>query len=546
MDSTVTGLAVALLCFASAFAWWGGGCFARLERAVDLLARRPRLAIALVGILSFAISALVSLLVRMPQPGIHDEFSYLLAADTFAHGRLTNPPHPLWVHFESMHIIQQPSYASKYPPAQGLMLAAGQVLTGYPIVGAWLSTALAAAALCWMCFAWLPPRWAVLGGFLGVIHPLLLTWSQSFWGGTVAACGGALALGAFRRIVQGPAARDALWLGVGLAILANSRPYEGFVLGLILAGGLVIWLWCGRHPGLFVVFRRLVIPTSAVLVAAAALMGCYNYRVTGDPLMMPYSVHEEAYCITPIFLWQKPRPEPAYRHQGIRDFFTGWAFDFYRRQQTLRGWLFDELRKGNTLCKWYLWYYVMILPLLVVPAALRQDHWLQATVLGCALFAASLLPLTWTLQPHYAAPVLGLFLLLSVQAIRHLWKWQWHGRLAGRYATRLLAVFCAGTFLLFCAHHARHDEGNSVRARMIQDLTRAGGNHLIVVRYGPRHSPHDEWVYNVADINHSRVVWAREMDAAQNRKLLKYFSGRQIWLLKPDVKPQTLVPFSPE
>ena len=133
---------------------------------------------------------------------MQDEFSYLLASDTFAHGRLTNPTPPQWHHFEAFHVLLQPTYMTKYGAGPPLFMAFGQRFLGTPRVGVMLSMALAAASLCWMLQAYLPAEWALLGALLAVVR---ISWfsyfGNAYWGGSVAMLGGCLLLGASGRLV---------------------------------------------------------------------------------------------------------------------------------------------------------------------------------------------------------------------------------------------------------------------------------------------------------------------------------------------------------
>src|SRR6266568_5543198 len=143
--------------------------FDRLEHTLSHLAEKRRLSVAVVGFAALLLRIALLPVLHVPEPIVHDEFGYLLIANTFSHGRVTNPTHPMWVHFETFSVIQKPTYQCYTPVAQGLILAAGQIIAGHPFWGVWLSAGLMCSAICWMLQGWLSAGWALLGGFLAVL-----------------------------------------------------------------------------------------------------------------------------------------------------------------------------------------------------------------------------------------------------------------------------------------------------------------------------------------------------------------------------------------
>ncbi len=518
--------------------------------ALARLSRRKRLSALLVGVSVIAIRVALIPILGIPQPRFNDEFSYLLAADTFAHGKLTNPTHPMWIHFESFHIIERPTYMSMYPPAQGLALAVGELM-GHPWIGQILVTALMCSALCWMLQGWLPPPWALLGAALAVLRLGLLSyWMNTYWCASVAALGGALVLGAWPRLRRRLRIRDAVLMGVGLAILANSRPYEGLVFSLPIAVAMLWWLLGKRRPAFRLSLARIVLPLFAVLALCALATGYYYYRVSGNPFRMTYQVNRETYATAPYFIWQTPRPEPVYHHEVMRDFYR-WELGEFEKNRTFSGYL---SRAEDKLVSWWQFYLgpLLTLPLLAFPRVVLQRK-MRLPLLICAAMLAGFSVQTWTL-PHYFSPATGALYILLAQGMRHLRRWRLmrdpRRRAFGQALVRAIPTLACAMILLRVAAVLTHTRiepawprGNLERAALLHQLQQLPGQQLVIVGYGQHHNVDHEWVYNDADIDRSRVVWARDMGKDDNRELLRYFKDRRFWRIDGDSSPPRLEPY---
>lgn len=116
----LTEFGLTAIAVGAAFIWphLGAGFFERMERSFTRLSRRSGLSIYL-GVTVVVLRLALLPWFPIPLPFVPDDFSFLLACETFAHGHLTNPTPAMWTHFESVHIDMLPTYQSMYFRARG-------------------------------------------------------------------------------------------------------------------------------------------------------------------------------------------------------------------------------------------------------------------------------------------------------------------------------------------------------------------------------------------------------------------------------------------
>jgi hypothetical protein len=501
-----------------------------------ILARNHR-AVLVVIITALLGRAYLLPILGIPLPRINDEYSYLVMADTFAHHRLANPTPRAWPHFEMMHENMLPTFHSKFPVSQGLALAFGQILFHLPWIGVYLSTALLCGAICWSLQAFVPPAWAFFAGMFAVFRLALLSyWMNSYYGGSLAALGGAIALGALARLFEPsatPRRRIALAVAFALAILliATSRPYEGLAFSLPLLA-----YFCYRiaaSPGPAKGQRAVVFGAVAGIgLAGLFAQGYYDRQTTGDPLLLPYALHERVYATMPLFIWQRPKPAITPHDPVFAKYYE--ILDIgYREMQTPAGYL--KIEAPRFLLHWFFYAGVA----LTFPALIGLLLCLKTPRVRLAFFALLFIMLALLLSvhsmPHYFSTATVVVYLFADAGLDYMWNRRRDGERAFVIAVCLTAILAplarqTGSTALF-AQFAFRDTHREVAQRLDSEP----GKHLILVTYDlERHSPFNEIVHNTADFDSQKIIWARAKGGANDADLCQAYPGRRFWSLYTD------------
>lgn len=528
------------------------------QRRFTSFAASTKWCMALLFVLPIALRLLLLPNHPVPIPDIYDEFSHLLLADTLLHLRLANPPHALHQFFETFFVLQQPTYSSIYSLGQASMLALGRLLSGFAWTGVLISVGLLCGLCYWMLRAWIAPEWALAGGLLAVIEfgPLNL-WTNCYWGGALPAAAGCLVFGALPRLGQSWRKRDAALLGLGASIHCITRQFESTLLFLCI---LLFFVPLFRRRDELKKLGRRIPYAIATAVPFLILILLQNKAVTHNWLELPEQLSQYQYGVPTSLTFQPvPVPHIPLTPQQQLD---------YKAQMLGHGLEPDSLSRFLLRLEFRVRYYrFFFLPALYIGLVAFLfafgDPRLLYIVGVLAIFAlgTNLFPY---LLPHYLAAVTCLFVLLAIIGLERLSRSHIHKFAAGAEATKIVALICIAHFLLWYGSHLfenaamaddfqPYETWDSInhgdphgRFAINQQLAAIPGKLVVLVQYSPHHIFQNEWVWNAADIDASRVIWARDLGPTENRKLKAHYPDRQFLALQPDLQPPKLERYSSE
>ena len=358
-------------------------------------------------------------------------------------------------------------------------------------------------------------------------------------------------LGELERFRKRRSSVDAIAMGLSAGLLVNTRPFEG----TLFCGAVFAVATFRARKALWerATVTRQLLPLGVVLAGVAGWMMYYNHQTTGSCWLSAYVAGYRTYTEAPALLWQAPRQGLHYNHPVMEALYAGWEMDHYRQ------WLSWGGAVKETGAKLLMFWAFFLRPALTIPAAVflwrNRRRWKRGLTLVAGAAVLGMLVETW-FNPHYIAQMAGLVILVTILGLQELRRMG----PAGLFLSRTLPCLAAVTVAVVvspCVFSMRFggqrqagwyltDAGLPERARVVEGLKRQMGKHLVFVRYAPDHFCHVEWVWNEADLDGARIVWARDLGPESDARLARDFPGRSVWLVEPDMKAPAARPYQPQ
>jgi len=263
---------------------------------------------------------------------------------------------------------------------------------------------------------------------------------------------------------------------------------------------------------------------------------------------MPYQVNRDTFAVARYFVWQDVKHQPVYHHQVMHDFYLDREMPPSLEARSLGGFFIAALIKLGRLWLFYIGP-ALTIPLFFLPWIFRDRRIKWLLIAGAVSLVGSALIVFF--MAHYAAPMAAVIIAVVVQGMRHMRVCRYEGKATGLFLVRALVVVCVLIVplevrtLATPASQGTWESLGTARAKVLAQLDALPDRQLVLVRYKPQHDTMAEWVYNRANIDSSKVVWAREMSAADNEELFRYFEDRHVWLLEADETPPKLTTYLP-
>jgi hypothetical protein len=358
-----------------------------------------------------------------------------------------------------------------------------------------------------------------------------------------------LVFGALPRFREQGRVRDGVCLGAGFGLHLLIRPFESVFLLLALV---TFFLPMGRKLATRPMLRLAGVAVLAMLPAALLTL-LQNHAVTGSWTTIPEKLSQIQYGVPAALTFQaNPVPQRELTPQQSMDYKM--QMSFAQGPETIA----TYLQRLEYRIRFYRFFFLPPLYLagLAFLGGLGEFRfaWVAVTLaifaLGTNFFPA--------FQFHYVAAVTCLFILVSITGLERIARWKIHGHPAGWEAAGIIVLMCCAQFLFWYGIHAADDSEFSLAARQYEvwdglnhqnparrvavarELAKVPGKVLVLVHYQPQHIFQDEWVYNLADLDAVRIVWARDLGAEEDAQLLRAYPDRTVLLFEPDARPPSL------